>query len=797
MEANRDDGASFAELLATARAEAGLTQEELAERAQLSARAVSSLERGEVARPRRATVDRLVAGLGLTGVDATRFAALARGRRLGGDGPGPAQLPTDLPDFTGRTSELARLIGLLARGPEARPRVEGVATAGDADRTGVRIVALGGGGGVGKTALAVRAAHLLRDRYPDGQLYLDLAGSRADPVEPADALAGFLTALGAEPGEREQLVARYRSVVSGLRVLVVLDDALDAAQVRPLLPTGPGSATVVTSRSGLADLAGAAHLEVGELDEREAVELFVRLVGADRVAAEPDAVAAVVAACERLPLAVRIAGARLAVRPEWTIGALADRLAESRRRLDELRAGDLAVRASFRLSYDRLPAGPAELFALLAHWPGHDIAVPAAAALADVPDAVAEERLEELVDRHLLESPAPGRYRQHDLLHAFAGELLAAEVAPARSAAALRRLVRYVTGRAYRADLVLWPTTEPPFPIDEVPDGPEFPDYGAALDWYTERWSALLALLRRAAAGDAVPAGELARLGTLLDMYPFVRGDHELLERCTRQTVELAERAGDDLLAGTAHKRLGIALLDRHRPAEAARHHELARSRFRAAGAADAEASLLNSIGRRLMHEHEYPAARRYLLDSVAAAEASGRDSTRISALSNLGLLEHRAGDDTAALDYLTRARALCGTTSSQVAAAVASNLGSVLASLGRPADAVREHQRAVAIAREQGDRHAEASVLIELADTYLVLGRADRAVRCARQALALRQAEQASRPLQATARVTLGRALHALGHASEARNHWRWALTVLADTDPAAADAVRALLNG
>ncbi len=796
MESESAVAASFAELLAAARAATGLTQEELAERAQLSVRAISNLERGEAARPRHATIDRLVAALELTGRDADHFAAVARGRPPVDGVCGPAQLPADLPDFTGRGDELDRLTRMLSAD----------------DTDGIRIVALDGGGGVGKTSLAVHAAHQVRDRFPDGQLYLDLAGSRAHPVEPSAALASFLTALGAEPGRRtESLVdraARYRSMLAGRRVLVLLDDAADAAQVRPLLPAGAGSAVLVTGRTRFADLAGAVHLVLGELPAAEAVRLFGLIVGTGRVAAEPAAAAQVVAACGRLPLAVRIAGARLAARPGWTVVSLARRLAASRGRLDELRVGDLAVRASFRLSYDRLDPVPARLFALLGHWPGHDLAVPAAAALAGLPVAEAERALEELVDRHLLESPAAGRYRQHDLLHAFAGELLAEEVDDGSAAAALGRLVSYVTATAYEADRMLWPASDPPFPAGEVADprAPNFASYDAALRWYAGEWPALCALLRHCGEHPAVPPAAAARLASLLNLYPFVRGDFIELERGARRAALLADRAGDSLLAATEHKRLGVALLAQHRPVEAAEHQELALAAYRDAGARDGEATILNSIGRRLMYEADrepsggadrYQRARRYLCDSLAAARQAQRRVTQVAALCNLGSLEHRAGRDAEAYRYLAEAlplsRELGG---GQLEAAVTSNLGSVLAALGRGLAAVRQHERAVEISRQLGDRNGEAGTLLELAATHLRINEPTRAVRCARRALEIRQ-RQPDPVAEATARVALGRALRAAGGQAEARQHWRRAVPVLAGADPAAASEVRSLLDG
>ncbi|BCJ27100.1 ATP-binding protein [Actinocatenispora sera] len=799
MEPDSPAEASFAEVLASARNAAGLTQEELAERAQLSVRALSNLERGEASRPRRGTVDRLAAALGLTGLDAERFAAVARGRRMSGDATGPAQLPTDLPDFTGRIAELSRLTEALGAG----------------DESGVHIVVLGGGGGAGKTALAVHAAHLLRHRYPDGQFYLDLAGSRSGGVDPASALSGFLTALGAEPGERgENLsarIGRYRTALAGRRVLVLLDDARDAAQVRPLLPAGPGSAVLVTSRYRLPDLVGARHVPIGRLGDDEATVLLGRIAGAERVAYEPDAAARVVAACDRLPLAVRIVGARLAVRPAWTVSSLADRLAASRRKLDELRVGDLAVRASFRVSYDRLSPPAARLFALLGHWPGHDVATAAAAVLAGASEADTELLLEQLVDAYLLESPELGRYRQHDLLHAFARELLTDELDPAQSRAALERLVEHLAATAYQADLALWPASRPPFPPPRTP-GPTFGSREQAATWYRTEWAALDVLLRRIATepGIPTPALTVARLASLINLYPFLRGDLVALERGARRAVTLADRAGDPLLVGTEQKRLGFALLEQRRPDEAARHQELALAAFRAAGAKDAEAGILNSIGRRLMYEagrstagrpDRIAAARRSLLDSLAAARVADARSAQVTALGNLGQLEHEAGEDDAAYEHLTEALGIARDLGGgQFEAAVASRLGTVLAGLGQPDAALAEHTRAVRITEELADRRAEVSVLGEFAVTCLVLGRPRVAAEHARRALALYEELPAGARRvedEVAALTALGRALAATGSVATAREVLRRAAARLDElAEPAAAARVRALLR-
>ncbi|UNT01285.1 NB-ARC domain-containing protein [Streptomyces tubbatahanensis] len=317
----------------------------------------------------------------------------------------PAQLPATVPDFTGRDALVARLGAQLAR----------------ADGT---VMALAGIGGVGKTALAVHLGHAVADRFPDGQLYVDLQGTGASPEEGAAVLGGFLRALGADdaslPEGVEERAALFRSLLAGRRVLVLLDNARDAAQVRPLLPGTTGCAALVTSRVRMVDLAGARLVDLDVLGPGEAMALFSRVVGRERVGAEREAAMDVVAACGFLPLALRIAAARLSARRTWTVSVLAAKLADERRRLDELQAGDQAVGATFELGYAHLDAEQARAFCLLGLTEGPDIPLAAAAALLDRSAEEAEDLLEALVDSSLLESAGPGRYRLHNLLRLHA-----------------------------------------------------------------------------------------------------------------------------------------------------------------------------------------------------------------------------------------------------------------------------------------------------------------------------------------------------------------------------------------
>ena len=323
----------------------------------------------------------------------------------------PAQLPATVPDFTGRASCVRELGGRLTGTGGAATRVSVVA----------------GIGGVGKTALAVHTAHSVRDRFPDGQLYIDLRGTGENPTDPADALGSFLRALGvpadAVPEGTEERGALFRSLLADRRVLVVLDDARDATQVRPLLPGAAGCAALVVGRSRMAGLPGARLTDLDVMGPDEAMALFGRVVGEERVAPERRAAMDAVAACGFLPLAVRIAAGRLAVRRTWTVSDLAARLADEHGRLDELRSGDLSVRDALTRGYRRLGPEQARAFRLLGSTDGPDVSVREAALLLGRSAEDAEEVLESLVDTSLLEAAGPGRYRLHDLVRLSAREL--------------------------------------------------------------------------------------------------------------------------------------------------------------------------------------------------------------------------------------------------------------------------------------------------------------------------------------------------------------------------------------
>ena len=469
----------------------------------------------------------------------------------------PRQLPADVATFTGREGELARLIGAL----EAE------------DRPAPVVCALQGAGGIGKSALAVHAAHRLAGRFPDGQLYVDLHGATdgLSPLAPLEVLGRFLRGLGMEPAavptDVEEASAAFRSRVAGRRLLVVLDNARDAAQVRPLLPATPGCAVLVTSRRLLASLDGASHLHLDILPAVDAVELLGRLAGRERVAGEPGPAAEVARWCGWLPLALRISGARLAARPGWPVRALAERLADEQRRLDELDLPDVGVRASFAVSHhelvastDPLDRAAAGAFGLLGVLDGADVGVPVVARLLDQPADESERVLERLVDAQLLETPSPGRYRLHDLLRLYAREqAVQRHPEPDRSAALTRALGLYVATTWHTLELL----RPGDYRLDHAEDrwrkgGLGFADAPAALEWLEAERANLLAAVQQATA-PGVP-GELAvQLAQGLFGYLSVRSDRGDLVRVSQIALGAARRAGDRAGQAQAHNDLGLA----------------------------------------------------------------------------------------------------------------------------------------------------------------------------------------------------------------------------------------------
>jgi transcriptional regulator with XRE-family HTH domain/tetratricopeptide (TPR) repeat protein len=561
-------GGEFGQLLAGFRFDRGLSQEDLADRSGMSVRGIRGLERGQVGRPRWASVSLLADALALSDAERAAFkeAAADLARSTGGPGvEGPAgvpvalsQLPPDLEDFTGREGPLERLRAQM--------------TGHRGESTAVVITGAVGKAGVGKTALAVHVAHQLRPNFPDGQLYVNLRGAEAQALAPAEVLGRFLRALGVEgqclPEDTESRAGLYRSLLADRRVLVVLDNAADEAQVRPLLPAGTGNAVLVTSRARLAGLTLAEVIDLGVLRAGQAVELLGKIFGAGRVAAEPEAAAQIAALCGYLPLALRILGARLAAKPHWRIQRLADRLGAHHRRLDELTVGDLEVRASFALSYRGVGELERRAFRLLGLLEVPDIAPWMLSALLDVSAGEAEEIAERLADAQLLDvlgEDAAGqiRYRCHDLLRLFARERVAAEETPAARRAALERTLQIYFTRAHAAVRKL--RLRPP----ELPGGasqatPRDPKDGLAGSY---KWE----IFRQVDSGGYVAYADL-----MIGILYRELGEHERATYHLQQALEFAQTLGDPRWEAYAFLNLGLTAQARGSEDEA--RHQLGQS---------------------------------------------------------------------------------------------------------------------------------------------------------------------------------------------------------------------------
>jgi hypothetical protein len=472
----------------------------------------------------------------------------------------PRQLPGRLAEFTGRQEELARLHGLLDAVASGSPAVV--------------ITAIDGLGGIGKSTLAVEAAWRLAERFPDGQLYLDLHGSTIglDPLAPLQALSYLLRSLGVAsndiPAQLEQAVAHYRTLSSNRRLLLVLDNARDPTQVRPLLPGHPGCGVVITSRDTLAFLEGVTRLSLDVLPEPEALELLGRLAGPDRIRVEPDAAVRLVRLCGLLPLAIQITGRRLATRPAWSLAGYAARLADQGQRLNELRFGDRAVRGSFQLSYqlleDRDPHATRAL-RLVSLLDGPDFTVPAASALLDQPADHVQAILEGLVDTSLLTASGSDRYRFHDLVRVFAREHATSQHPEAERAAALTSAFGFYTATAWHTMRLLRPgdwrlaTAD----LHWTQGGLRFPDASAALVWLeAERANLLAAILQAADAQPAIPARVAGQLSRALFGFYIVRSHWQDWIEANQTVLRLGRRTGEQVLQ--AHAAIDLANADFH-----------------------------------------------------------------------------------------------------------------------------------------------------------------------------------------------------------------------------------------
>ncbi|MFF4416678.1 tetratricopeptide repeat protein [Streptosporangium sp. NPDC001559] len=741
----------FGSVLRDFRVRALLTQEELAELSGVSERQIREIESGRVAVPRSSTVRVLADTLKLSSADRAAFQLAAQPEA--GPPPVPAQLPADVDGFTGRADALRAL-----------------------DAATAAVVTVSGAAGVGKTSLVVHWSHLAAPGFPDGQLYVDLRGfSQHATVDPAEVIRGFLDALGVPfdriPSGVAAQAALYRSWTAGRRLLVVLDNARDAEQVRPLLPAGPAARTVVTSRRQLTALVaetGAAALTLDVLDIEEAVELLDHRLG---ITASPpkaetgqgssvgpgpgsaggDAVAAIAAACGRLPLALALVGARAQLTgfPPAVIAA------ELRHPGSRLAA--LEIDVVFSWSYDALSREAARLFRLLGLAAGADISVAAAAALAGRALPEIRRTLAELTHSSLVTEHAPGRYRMHDLLHVYAAERARAEEADAVRQAALTRLLDHYTHTAYHADLVLNPVRAPiPMTIGTPAEGAEPKhtiDLPAALEWLRTEHAVLLTALRQ--AEEEGMHRHAWQLSWALDTF-----------------LNDERRWHDEGAAWAVALRAATAMTDR--PAAAHAHRFL---------------SAVNGRLDRFDDAHTH--MREALELSLAAGDRAGEAENRF-VLSYVYWLQ---GDGEHALDQAERSLSLFAELDVPLWEGKASlAVGWYHSELGAYQEALPFQLRALELQRRAGDRANEVVTLDTLGLLYQRLGDPEAAIPHYQAGLRLVGATE-SPELRAQLLGHLGDASEAVGDLQTAREHWLEAYRIFSELGrPQAGDLRRKL---
>ena len=733
-----DVSATFGAVLRQLRVEAGLTQEELAEAARLSPRSVSDLERGIHLTARKDTARLLADALGLAGPARTAFEAAARGRApvdavpaagvMGGVAAVTRTLPRDVASFTGREAELRELMAASADG------------AGSV----LGIHALGGMAGVGKTALAVHAAHRLAPRFPDGQIFLPLHGHTPgqQPVDPADALASLLLMVGVAaeqlPPGLEARMALWRDRVAGQHLLLVLDDAAGSDQVRPLLPgSGPGL-VLVTSRRHLTALEDARSVSLDTLPPRDAAELLVRLAARPGLDPRDAAVAEITRLCGYLPLAIGMVARQLHHHPAWTAAGRAAELAAARDRLELMATENLSVAAAFNLSYADLAGDQRRLFRRLGLHPGTDIDGYAAAALDGSDLAAARRGLEALYDQYLMAEPAQGRYRMHDLIREHARALADRLDPDGDRDGAMVRLLDYYQHTAARADALIARQARPaPTPSDgTIPAAvPTLAGREQALAWARAERTSLLACL-----DQATDTGQHARVVALTaGLAGLLRRDGPWAEAITRHTaaIQAARYLGDRLGQADALHDLGdVRGLTGDYPA-AAQALEQALDIYRDLGDRLGQAGALNDLGFVRWATGEYPAADHVLEQALDIYRDLGDRGGQANALRDLGIVRRLTGDYPAAARALEQALDIyrdLGDRDGQAGAL--SHLGDVRWATGEYPAADHVLEQALDIYRDLGDRDGQADALLSLGAVRRLTGDYPAAARDLEQAL-------------------------------------------------------------
>jgi tetratricopeptide (TPR) repeat protein len=642
----------------------------------------------------------------------------------------PSQLPASIADFTGRAVLLDRLGRRLASARQS-------ATA--------TLITIGGPAGIGKTALAVHAAHQARSLFPDGQLFAHLHGAEGRQVDPADVLVDFLRGLGVDggaiPAGLDARASLYRSRLADGRVLVLLDDAASEAQVRPLLPGGAATAVVVTSRAALAALAPTETLRLAELPSHDAIELLDRIAGSDRSAAEPDAAQDIVRLCGCLPLAVRIAGAKLAARPTLPLSTLAARLGDERHRLDELASGDLAVRASLALSYQALEAPVQRAFRLLGlldvtEFPGWIVA-----ALLDVPLRTGEVLVERLVDAQLAQfvradQTGRCRYRLHDLVRVYARDRLDAEEPLHQRRSALRRaLCSYLELAEAALDTLpeLSPRISPrpqPTRWRYSPADPMMVTGTDVLAWFSTEHANLVSAVTTAARDD-VPTLAVD-LANLLILPCWVSGRFDDWQRTATVAHQVAVRQGDALGEAWALWNLGTLWTDQARTDEAVACLHAARRRHAGLGHRSGEAWSLSALGDAHLYQGQLDKATGCLQQAQLIFEEIAEDHGLGYVLRSLGNVFVLQGKPSEAVGVLQRCLAIFRSTEDRLGQSCALQmLGRASMQQGRSDRAIACYEESLALCDQMGDRTGRAYVLRSLGDAYREQGRLTDAEAC------------------------------------------------------------------
>jgi tetratricopeptide (TPR) repeat protein len=685
------------------------------------------------------------------------------------------QLPPDIEDFTGRQDALQTIRRLLERANE--------------QTTAVVVSAVAGKAGVGKTALAIRAAYQLQRHFPDGQLYVNLRGAEAQRLDPADVLRDFLLELGvaraAIPEQLGQRAARYRSQLADHRVLVVLDNAAEEAQVRPLLPGSPGCAALITSRVRLAGLEAARTIGLDVLQRDQAVDLLAKIAGPDRVAAEPDAAQRIVGLCGELPLAVRIAGAKLASREHWSLGVLAGRLADERDRLDELTVGDLAVRASIALSYQGLGEEERRAFRLLGLLKAPDFQAWVAAALLDNELPQADDLIDRLVQAQMLEvarQVQPGQlyFRFHDLLRVFARECLTREEPAAGQQAALRRALNAHLGLARDAAALLEPgeSREPGAEGQPVAWIATIAQRVAADPdaWFDTNRTNLIAAVEQAHDQELLElTWELARS---LTYYFKLRTNLVDLQRTQevwsdwQRTQELAldaaRRAGNQHATANALRSLGDVSVQRGRYEEAVSCFSQALELFRSLGDPLGEAWTLLGLGNAYQEENRFDEAAAPLDQALSLFRTLDRRG-EAWALEGLGVLHRVQGRLEEARACFEQALPIFRLwRDDRGAVYCVMNLGIMHRDQGRSEDALQYFNQAQQSFQELGDTLGQTFILVNLGHVYRERGDLQEATTSLTAALASFQ-QLSNIPGQAWTLLNLGMVRHAEGRFDQA----------------------------